>query len=401
MRGSTPSTGARWFGVGCSTARRAGQAGAEAASAAQAGRRASLLLVFCSALYDAADLLEGVCSVTPDDVVVVGSTTMGELVSGNHNWAATLRPSVVVAALGGPGFEVQSTVVPQASADQRQAGVAAASVMDGVKAPNKVMLMLLDGLIRERHQLVRGAYSVLGAPVPIVGGCAADNLTYTLTQQFYGTGKGARSLSDSVVAIGLGSSGPLGVGLDHGWHKHGQPMVVTSSDEGEVFLIDNQPALDVYLRCMGADRSLAEDANKFREVAFDYPLGLSRGDGEDLRVIHSANSQRGSVSCLADVPQGALIWTMRTDEPSLIGAAVSSCQMALDGLGEAEPIGLLIFDCGARVVKLGQDNLGAEQDAVRSAVGAPFAGFYTYGEIARTRGSRGTHHLTVASLAIA
>ncbi len=31
----------------------------------------------------------------------------------------------------------------------------------------------------------------------------------------------------------------------------------------------------------------------------------------------------------------------------------------------------------------------------------PFGGFYTYGEIARTQGSRGMHHLTVVTLALA
>ncbi len=31
----------------------------------------------------------------------------------------------------------------------------------------------------------------------------------------------------------------------------------------------------------------------------------------------------------------------------------------------------------------------------------PFGGFFTYGEIARTRGARGMHHLTVVTLALA
>jgi len=31
----------------------------------------------------------------------------------------------------------------------------------------------------------------------------------------------------------------------------------------------------------------------------------------------------------------------------------------------------------------------------------PLAGFYTYGEFARTRGARGMHHLTVVTLALA
>ena len=43
-----------------------------------------------------------------------------------------------------------------------------------------------------------------------------------------------------------------------------------------------------------------------------------------------------------------------------------------------------------------------EIDAVATASGgAPFGGFYTYGEIARTQGSRGMHHLTVVTLALA
>ena len=66
------------------------------------------------------------------------------------------------------------------------------------------------------------------------------------------------------------------------------------------------------------------------------------------------------------------------------------------------PLGVVVFDCGARKLKLGPDKLSAEQAAIATAAaGAPFGGFYTFGEIARTRGSRGMHHLTVVSLALA
>jgi hypothetical protein len=34
------------------------------------------------------------------------------------------------------------------------------------------------------------------------------------------------------------------------------------------------------------------------------------------------------------------------------------------------------------------------------AGGLPLGGFYTYGEVARTQGSRGMHHLTVVTLAL-
>ncbi len=407
----------RWFRAGRSSASDPRSAGREAATLAQGGERPKLLVVFSSASYDPQRVVEGVCSVTPDEVLVAGGTSMGELAGdgptpGRDNSRPpeesaiegheALGPSVVVAALGGEGIHVAAKAVPRASAGRRDAGVDAAAVVDQVSGDHKVMLMIVDGLTREQHEVVRGAYSVLGASVPIVGGCSADDLQYTETFQFYGSGAGVECLVDSVVSVGITSTGPFGVGIGHGWYKHGEPMVVTRSEGGEVFLIDNEPALDVYLGSVGADRCVVDDEDKFQEVAFNHPLGLSRGNSEDIRVVHSGDKDRGSLLCLADVPQGALVWTMETDARSLIDAAARSCRMAVEGLGGTEPVGMLVFDCGARKVKLGRENLGAEQAAVAETlgVGVPFAGFYTYGEIARTKGSRGMHHLTVASLAI-
>ena len=93
---------------------------------------------------------------------------------------------------------------------------------------------------------------------------------------------------------------------------------------------------------------------------------------------------------------------MTTEADALVAAARRSCEMAIDGLGGQSPLGVAVFDCGARKLKLGRDNLGAELAAIEAAAaGAPFGGFYTFGEIARTRGSRGMHHLTVVTLALA
>ena len=393
----------RWVCVGHSADDSGQDAGAEAASAAQAGRAAKLLIVFSSTHYDASDVLDGICSVTPDDVLIVGGTSMGEIAADDPGVVeANERPTVVVTALGGPGFEVSSTVVTNASAGRREAGAAAAAAISAIDAPHKVLLMIVDGLTGEQHELVRGAYSVLGASVPMVGGCSADDVKYVLTNQFHGTGAGVERLVDSIVAVGLGSNAPIGIGIAHGWAKEGEPMVVTSSDGGEVFLIDDEPALDVYLRRIGADRSLVEDADAFRAAAFEHPLGMSRRSGEDIRVVHFGDIDRGSLMCLADVPQGALVWTMTTDAQALVDAAARSCEMAVAHLGGVAALGVVVFDCGARKLKLGPDNLRAEQEAITSSAGgASLGGFYTFGEIARTSGSRGMHHLTVVTLALA
>jgi hypothetical protein len=266
---------------------------------------------------------------------------------------------------------------------------------------HRVCLLLCDGLVGEQHEVVRGAYSVLGATVPLVGGCAGDDLTYTRTHQFLGDRTGVEILTDAVVGVGLGSAGGFGVGIAHGWRKVGEPVVVSSSSGGRLFELDGRPALDAYLAWIGADRSLLEDTKAFRARAFNHPLGMSRRTGEDIRGVHDGDLRDGSLLCLADVPQGALAWLMEPDDEALVDAAAAASRQAVENLG-AEPVGLMVFDCGARKVMLDEPGVRREIAAVAEAMGGvPFGGFYTYGEIARTQGSRGMHHLTVVTLALA
>lgn len=387
----------RWFGVGHSSLTAPDAAGAEAAAAALSGRPASLVIVFSSITYDQPPLLAGVRNAAGADVPIVGCTSMGEI-SGH----GVRDDSVVVAALGGPGLDIRTQVARDASSRRHRAGMAAARCLTSIGRPHRALLLLCDGLTQEHHKIVRGAYAAAGAAVPLIGGCAADNLTFTGTYQFHSDGGEVEVMSDAVVGVAIGSEAPIGVGVAHGWHRTGEPMVVTSSDESRIFQLDNEPALDVYLRLIGEDLSIADDPDKFHNRAYHHPLGLSRRDGDDIRLVHTASASDRSLTCLANVPQGALTWLMETDAESLIGSAGESAAHAVRMLGGAPPIGLLAFDCGARKVMLGYDSAQREVSTIGlTAGGTPVAGFYTFGEIARSQGSRGMHHLTVATLAMA
>ena len=63
---------------------------------------------------------------------------------------------------------------------------------------------------------------------------------------------------------------------------------------------------------------------------------------------------------------------------------------------------MLAFDCVARRGVLGEEGIKKEiQSLADAAGGAPLAGFYSYGEIARTHGMRGLHNYTLAILSVA
>jgi hypothetical protein len=381
----------RWFGVGfCGGAR---AAGARAADDALVHDDPKLLIVFCSQAHDLRQLL-GQIRERAGDVPLIGCTTAGQI--------ATVGPSdvgVVVTALGGKGFAVRTTVAADASRNLREAGARVArGLPDRADLPHKVMLLLSDGLSGDQQEIVRGAHGVLGAAVPLVGGCAGDDLKMSRTFQFYDD----RVLTDSVVAAGIASNASLGVGVRHGWRRIGEPMLVTSSRSNRVYTLDDRPALDVYLEQLGVTEPARPDQEGLARLALTHPFGLHRSNGEDqVRFIGGGDFAERSLSCSAEVSQGALVWIMEGDSRSVLGATDAACGDSLAALGGRPPLGMIAFDCIARRAVLGERGIRSEIDQLAAmAAGAPVAGFYTYGEIARTRGVRGFHNQTLVLLSI-
>ena len=160
----------RWVGVGRSAGTDSATAGAEARATALDGRAdARLLIVFASPAHDFEALLTGIAA---GDVPLVGCSTAGEIATGGPG-----DHGVVVLALGGPGFSVCTAVATGASERLREAGAEVARCLDTLEPrPHRTLLLLSDGLSGNQQEIVRGAYDVAGAAVPLVGGCAGDDL---------------------------------------------------------------------------------------------------------------------------------------------------------------------------------------------------------------------------------
>src|SRR6202035_4384812 len=108
------------------------------------------------------------------------------------------------------------------------------------------------------------------------------------------------------------------------------------------------------------------------------------------------------LNCIASLPQGSLAWIMEGDRESVLEATDVACEQALSGLDGQLPVGLLAFDCIARKGVLGDEGIVAEVGRIADfAAGSPVAGFYTYGEIARTRGVNGFHNQPLVVVAFA
>ena len=388
------ATGTRWFGTGHSNLpdpRAAGRCATEAALGARPD--AKLLVVFASSRLDLGDLLEGIRAVDAE-TPLIGCSTAGEISAAGPGDAG-----VVVLALGGDGIDVATSVARSVSGRLRDAAADAASCITEVPARrHQVLLLLSDGLAGDQQEVVRGAYAVCGAAVPLVGGCAGDDLKMVRTEQLWN----GEVLQGAIVAAALSSDGPMGIGVSHGWKRVDEPMLVTRSSGNRVYELDGEPALDVYLRRLDAPEDARRDPEAFTRFALTHPLGISRRAGEEVRFVAEADFDDRSLGCVAHVPQGGLTWIMEGDDASVLAATDVACRDALGALGGETPVGLIAFDCIARRGVLGETSIGREVEQISEvAGGAPVAGFYTYGEIARTQGVNGFHNQTLVVLAIA
>lgn len=383
----------RWMGVGRAEGEDARAAAAEAVRQACRGTDPKLLVVFASNTLDLHKLVAGLREAAPD-VPLVGTTTNGELGPGGP-----AEGTVTVAAIGGPGFSVSVAVAEKISGHQRDAGVEVAACADRVAPfPHRVLLLITDGRTKDQETILRGVYSVVGAGVPLFGGASPDGPGMTTGYVLAGD----RVLTDCVAAVAISSQGPLSVGVRHGWRKVGEPMIVTSSGNGRVYTLDDAPAMDVYLDRLDAPAEAYTDAETFREFALRRPLGVQRRGGVEARNLSTNIDIQGrSIGSGCAIDHGGLIWAMEGDEASILDATDAACRDALDGLSGEPALGMLTFSCSALRTVLGDEGIEREGERIEKWAGdLPFAGFYTYGEIARVRGIDGFHNQTLAVLAL-
>ncbi|GAB3853783.1 FIST signal transduction protein [Dactylosporangium cerinum] len=394
--GVAPPTG-RWLSVGSAGTRDRAvghDVGRQAALEAITGEDPRLLLVFCANTPDPAAVLAGIDEVAPG-VPLIGCSSTVAIDSDGPRW-----DGVVIAALGGAGLSAATGAGRDAAAGLQEAGAAAAAgATDLAERGHQVLVLLADGQVLNHERILAGAYGVVGASMPYVGGAASPDTAFGGTYELFGT----EVLTGGVVGAAIQSDGPFGGAVGHGWRRVGAPMIVTHSAGGDIYTLDEQPARGAYLDRLGAPEDAYTDPDAFMTFVRTRPIGIRRRSGLEIRDIGSDRFVVGEpwLRSLGEVPEGGVIWPMEGDAESGLDAAGDACQEAVAAVGRPRPLGLLAFDCIARRQLLGEERSSASVGHMRErSGGAPVAGFYTWGEWARLRGITGYHNMTLVVLAV-
>jgi hypothetical protein len=384
----------RWVRVGTSSAAEPGRAVQEALAPILELGQPKLAILFCSPVHDLA-VISRLVKQAVGDSEVIGCSSAGELIRDH-----ALSGGLLIWALGGEGFSV-TTGFGQGSIEQglRQAAAEAAHCLDQLERRQHSLLFLLaDGLCGDQMEVVRGAYEVCGARVPLMGACAGDDMALQSTRQIHED----RVLTHAVVAAAISSDAPMAIGIAHGWKPLSEPMLVTESHGTTLVSLDDRPALDVYFDQFQAPEAVRHDPSQFFAFAHTRPVGIARRNRTEIRYVYGADYETRTITVFAEVPQGAMAYLMQGSSQSVLEATAEVCALAEQELQGQPARGFMLLECVARKSLLDQAGLldaSLRLPTVRDEVSV--GGFYTYGEIARTEGAGGLHNQTVVALALA
>ena len=365
--------------------------GAQVAEALH-GEPPDALIVFASSKFDYPVLLAAL-SERCRPKVLVGSSSAGEF-TGNQRGEGT----ACALALRAKDMAFNAALGKGVGSDRAAAARALCAGFRGL-APNeqrsRAALVMTDALAGHAADLVQELTVRTSGKYQFAGGGAGDDAQFARTHVFFGT----EAFSDAVVALEILSDHPLGIGVGHGWLPASAGLRVTESQGMRLHSLNGVPAIEAFEQHAEATGQRLDRAAPLAFFLHNI-LGIDTGGGNRLRVPLSINAD-GSVECAAEVPQGSLVYIMKTTAESAVAAAATATQAAVRALGGGKPGAALFFDCVATRLRMG-DVFGFELESVaKSLLGAEFVGCNTYGQIARAEGQfEGFHNCTAVVMVL-
>lgn len=253
------------------------------------------------------------------------------------------------------------------------------------------ILLTADGRLLEGETLIRSIEKVIGPGVNLFGGMAGDDITFTGTYVFTNDqvtdyGMVALVLNEDKISLqGMAISG---------WKPIGISRTVTNSEDNLIYTIDEQPALEIYLRFLGMDISSADNQIQFFDsVGVHYPFQIERENRENMMCNPIGyDKEKKALICESNVLQGSKFRFSMPPDFDIIETVIGKAK-ELKTETKAEAEALLIFSCAGRLSALGP-MAHEENEGLSDVWNVPMAGFYTYGEFGKAANGKHEFHST-------
>jgi hypothetical protein len=354
------------------------------------GYKPTLAIVFISIKQDT----KAVCEILhQNEIDIIGATSCTEFIDGHQDEGSIVILlldlnkafyTILFQEVGNMTVSDAATLLAQAAL-QHFSNPAFIICSTGLSSTGKMM----DG-----ETLIRSIENVVGSHANMFGGMAGDDMTFTGTYAF--TYNQSTDYGMAVLILNEDKVSLHGMAIS-GWKPIGITMTVTKSEGNLIYTIDNQPALDMYMRYLGSD--LPSDDNKlefFENLGNQYPFQIEREDREPLMCNPIGfDKEKRALICETNIQQGSKFRFSTPPDFDIVETVINKAT-ELKNTIQADADAVLIFSCAGRLASLGP-MAQQENDGLAEVWKSPMAGFYSYGEFGRSVNGKHEFHSTTNS----
>lgn len=351
--------------------------------ATEDGFMPTIAIVFCSIVQDRKELTG---FFNEKKVDVFGSTTAGEIIDSE-----VMEKSAVIMLLDIKKEHYK--IFHEASEDTFRISNNLASFAKA-SFDNPSVVVISSGLTIDAEQIIKGFHAV-DKDIPLYGGLAGDDLTMKSSFVFsnhYESSTGLIALvfdNDKINVQGIATSG---------WDNIGIEKTITKSVGNVVYTIDDEPAVDVFVKYFQFTESVDNTAEIIAQNFAQYPLQLTKENGNTvLRAPLMVNIESRALIFAGGIPEGSKVKFSVQPGFDLIEKTTKRVSILKDSIPEADA--LIMFSCKARHMALGPMT-GDEAGMIRGLWDKPLIGFFTYGEIGTAKNSTCDFHNETCSMVI-
>jgi hypothetical protein len=400
-------------GVGMSRHHNPTVAGREAAEQAleKAGvSKPDFVLMFGSIGYDQHSLVQAVREAT-GGAPLTGCSAEGTI---NGEDADESGFSVVVTAISSDDLQWHNGLAAGLEAEPRAVGMRVAKdLMPHLSADTIGLLVFPDGLkdmVVPTNNLVDNFFAGMEENLPSErflpmwggGANASFNNMLSPTYQYCDD----EVTTDGVSYALLSGKARAGWAVSHACIPIGGERIVTRSKGNIVYEIDGKPAMEVFKEYI-PEGALTHDRDWFHyaislSLCFKAPSYI-KDEEYVVRGMPSVSMADGSITVQSEVPEGTSIWLSSRDKEKVTTGFDRMAHQIKEQLGDEKPKLVFQFECGTRGKTMfrEQEKLQILKRFRQSLdPDAPWAGFYTVGEIGPVEEHNLRHLYTSVVLAV-
>ncbi len=354
------------------------------------GYKPTLAIVFISIKQDR----KAVCEILHQhEIDIIGATSCSEFIDGHQDEGA-----IVILLLD--LYKAYYTILFQDVGNMTVSDAATQLAKAALKHfSNPAFIICSTGLsaagkMMDGETLIRSIENVVGTHTNMFGGMAGDDMTFTGTYAF--TYNKSTDYGIAVLVLNEDKVSLHGMAIS-GWKPIGVTRTVTKSEGNMIYAIDNEPALDMYMRYLGSD--LPSDDNKlefFENLGNQYPFQIERDDREPLMCNPIGfDKEKKALICETNIQQGSKFRFSTPPDFDIVETVIHKAT-ELKNTIQADADAVLIFSCAGRLAALGP-MAQQENDGLAEVWNSPMAGFYSYGEFGRSVNGKHEFHSTTNS----